>query len=209
MGGGGAGKGRGAMVTTMESLREAKAGLRERMRGAVRNVDAPGWAEASSAVCASVLLLEAYRNARVVMMYHPTSRELSLRSVGEACWRTGRRVCLPRAEWTTGVLHVHSIRGWEEGLGEPRRGIREPVATLAGVPYGEIDLVLVPGVAFDSRGGRIGRGAGFYDRFLSLVRAVKVGVCLDAQVVDEVPMGEGDVRLDWVVTPTRVFQRAG
>ncbi|GJQ29187.1 MAG: 5-formyltetrahydrofolate cyclo-ligase [Phycisphaerae bacterium] len=196
-----------SVMTQSASLLEAKAALRERMRAAVRAVSPEQWVQASSAVCAHVLTLPAYRDARVVMLYHPTSRELNLRGVAEACARTGRLVCLPRANWANGELQAARIASWGEGLTEPKRGIREPLPEAAVVPPREIDLVLVPGVSFDAVGGRVGRGAGFYDRFLRTVRAFKAGVALDEQVVEHVPMGEGDVRLDAVVTPTRVLVR--
>lgn len=195
------------MVMTMESLIVAKAALRERMREVVRAVTPEDWAVASSAVCGHVLLLPAYRDARVVMLYHPTARELNLRSVAEACFRTGRTVCLPRANWATGELQAARIPSWGEGLTEPKRGIREPLPEAALVQTREIDLVLVPGVSFDVSGGRVGRGAGFYDRFLRTTRAFKAGVALDEQVVGHVPMSDQDVRLDAVVTPAGVVGR--
>ncbi len=201
------------MVTTMNAphlppeLREAKASLRERMRVCIRAVTPERWAEASSAVCARILDLTEYRLARVVMLYHPTHRELSLRGVAEACLRTGRTVCLPRANWITGQLQPAILGAWGEDLTEPIRGIREPLPAAAAMAPARLDLVVVPGVAFDGHGGRLGRGAGFYDRFLAGIRAYTVGVCLDEQVVEHVPMGEGDRRLHAVVTPTRTIVR--
>lgn len=197
------------MVSSMESLVQAKAALRERMRSVIRAVTPERWSQASSEVCAHILEMPEYRDARVVMMYHPTSREINLRSVAEACERTGRTVCMPRAIWVTRELQPARMVKWGEGLTEPKNGIREPLPEAAVVPVQQIDLVLVPGVSFDPLGGRLGRGAGFYDRFLSTARARKVGVCLDEQVVEEVPMGAGDVRLDVLVTPTRVYRRGG
>ncbi|CAG0996043.1 5-formyltetrahydrofolate cyclo-ligase [Phycisphaerales bacterium] len=193
----------------MESLRQAKAALRERMRGVIRAITPERWAAASSEVCAHILEMPEYRDARVVMMYHPTSREINLRGVAEACERTGRTVCMPRVIWATMELQPARMVKWGEGLTEPRNGIREPLPEAALLPASQIDLVVVPGVSFDPRGGRLGRGAGFYDRFLSTTRARKIGVCLDEQIVDDVPMGEGDVRLDVVVTPMREFRRGG
>jgi 5-formyltetrahydrofolate cyclo-ligase len=66
-----------------------------------------------------------------------------------------------------------------------------------------LDLVLVPGVAFDARGGRLGRGKGFYDRLLSAVNGTKCGVAFDEQIVDAVPVGPLDVLVNCILTPTR------
>jgi 5-formyltetrahydrofolate cyclo-ligase len=199
------------MVRTMNAptdLREAKATLRERMRACIRAVTPEHWATASSAVAARILDLTEYRLARVVMLYHPTHRELCLRPVAEACLRTGRPVCLPRANWISGLLQPAVLGAWGEELSEPVRGIREPIPAAAAIAPARLDLVVVPGVAFDIHGGRLGRGAGFYDRFLAGIRAYAVGVCLDEQVVEHVPMGDADTRLHAVVTPTRTLVRA-
>jgi 5-formyltetrahydrofolate cyclo-ligase len=66
-----------------------------------------------------------------------------------------------------------------------------------------LDLVLVPGVAFDRRGGRLGFGGGYYDRFLPTTPALRVGVTYDECLCDALPCGEHDQRMDWVLTPTQ------
>ena len=82
-------------------------------------------------------------------------------------------------------------------------GVREPAERCAPVPLNRLDLVLVPGIAFDIRGGRLGRGQGYYDRLLSAVTGLKCGVAFDEQIVDAVPVGPLDVRLNCILTPTR------
>jgi 5-formyltetrahydrofolate cyclo-ligase len=87
-------------------------------------------------------------------------------------------------------------------------GIREPAAKCAEIPFGKFDLVLVPGVAFDLRGCRLGRGRGFYDRLLVEVRGVKCGVAFDDQIVNEIPAGTLDVQVDFILTATRCVKVA-
>lgn len=82
-------------------------------------------------------------------------------------------------------------------------GIREPKASCAEIPLERLGLILVPGVAFDLHGRRLGRGRGFYDRLLPEIRGVKCGVAFDEQMVDTVPAGRLDMRMDFVLTPTR------
>jgi 5-formyltetrahydrofolate cyclo-ligase len=82
-------------------------------------------------------------------------------------------------------------------------GIREPAAHCPEVPLNRLDLALVPGIAFDVSGGRLGRGKGFYDRLLPAVNGLKCGVAFDEQIVDAVPVGPMDVRLNCILTPTR------
>jgi 5-formyltetrahydrofolate cyclo-ligase len=70
-------------------------------------------------------------------------------------------------------------------------------------------LILVPGVAFDLQGNRLGRGKGFYDRLLAEIRGVKCGVAFEEQIVDEIPVGSHDAAMDFIVTPSRVITITG
>jgi 5-formyltetrahydrofolate cyclo-ligase len=77
------------------------------------------------------------------------------------------------------------------------------VTKCAEIPFGKFDLVLVPGVAFDLRGCRLGRGRGFYDRLLTEVHGIKCGVAFDEQIAGEIPVGTLDVPMDFILTATR------
>jgi len=86
--------------------------------------------------------------------------------------------------------------------------IREPKPDCAKVPFVDFDLVLVPGTAFDLRGNRLGRGMGFYDRLLAKIRGVKCGLGFDEQIAVEIPVEPHDVRMDFILTPTRCVKIA-
>jgi 5-formyltetrahydrofolate cyclo-ligase len=89
-------------------------------------------------------------------------------------------------------------------------GVREPVEGMP-VPVSDIDLVIVPGLGFDEHGNRLGRGRGFYDRFLSHrdFRAVACALAFEEQIVPAVPAGASDVRMHMLVTDQRVVRFAG
>ncbi|MBR5758154.1 MAG: 5-formyltetrahydrofolate cyclo-ligase [Thermoguttaceae bacterium] len=94
----------------------------------------------------------------------------------------------------------------------PPFGIPEPSEQYRGDPERDvapetIDALIVPGLGFDARGRRLGRGAGYYDRFIPLLRqdAILIGLCYDEQLIDEVPTDENDVPVDFVVTPTKTI----
>ncbi|HTG44362.1 MAG TPA: 5-formyltetrahydrofolate cyclo-ligase, partial [Verrucomicrobiae bacterium] len=70
-------------------------------------------------------------------------------------------------------------------------------------PLNRLDFVLVPGVAFDSTGRRLGRGRGFYDQLLAGVTGIKCGVALDEQIVEKLPTEAHDIAMDYILTPTR------
>ncbi len=111
-------------------------------------------------------------------------------------WPEAKTVLLPRIEGDR--LELHGVGGPEE-LVEGPFGILEPRADAPGADA-RADFILVPGLAFDPAGGRLGRGGGFYDRFLAGFQGVKVGVCFPELVVDEIPMEAHDIRMDFVVT---------
>jgi len=75
-------------------------------------------------------------------------------------------------------------------------GIREPATGCIEIPPDDLDLVLVPGVAFDLHGNRLGRGKGFYDRLLQNFRGTKCGIAFDEQIVEKIPAEKTDVRMD-------------
>jgi 5-formyltetrahydrofolate cyclo-ligase len=79
--------------------------------------------------------------------------------------------------------------------------VREPKSSCVKIPPDKIGLALVPGVAFDLRGNRLGRGRGFYDRLLAEVRGVKCGIAFEKQIVEIIPAAAHDVRMDFILTP--------
>jgi len=81
----------------------------------------------------------------------------------------------------------------------------EPAADLPVVDSAALNVVLVPGVAFDRRGGRLGFGGGYYDRLLPTTPALRVGVTYDECLADALPCDEHDQRMDWIVTPSETF----
>lgn len=94
-----------------------------------------------------------------------------------------------------------------DGLGRDRYGIRCVAAPSSFCPPEELDLVLVPGLAFTAQGGRLGRGAGYYDRFLARCsRAYKLGLCHSSFLLERLPMGELDIYLDGVLTEAGLLE---
>jgi 5-formyltetrahydrofolate cyclo-ligase len=102
------------------------------------------------------------------------------------------------------ILHGHD----GERLIRHRFGMLEPAPSLPQVDPSDLDLVLVPGVAFDRRGGRLGFGGGYYDRLLPMTTALRVGVTYDQTLVDRLPVQEHDQLVQWIVTPTQILNLA-
>lgn len=118
-----------------------------------------------------------------------------------APWPEGKKVSLPRVSGED--LKLHHARSLEE-LIKGKFGNLEPKANAPKAPF-QADFILVPGLAFDAAGGRLGRGAGYYDRLLAKFEGVRVGVCFNELLVDRVPCEDHDIRMDFVATPEGII----
>jgi 5-formyltetrahydrofolate cyclo-ligase len=180
----------------MTTCAEAKRRLRARMQRQRRAVPAGERARIGEAVAARVLASARFAEARRVAGYVSLDDEVPTAMLLHAVLASGRPLLLPCAhpEGRLEFVAVSELATLRPG----RFGVREPPPS-APSRLGSGDLVLVPGVAFDRHGGRLGRGAGLYDRSLSGAGLV-VGIAYAFQLVDEVPMADHDRRVDAVVT---------
>ena len=112
-----------------------------------------------------------------------------------------KKVYLPKVNPEKKVLTLHRILGLSKDLRRGVYNIMEPRAFCEERPASQMDMIIVPGVAFDKQGGRLGRGGGYYDRLLRRAKkAVRIGLCFREQIVKKVPMKAHDVRMDRVIT---------
>ena len=192
------------MADLMSDVRSAKAALRRIALHGRKQLTQADRAAAAAAVAERVgTLLGARPGLCVVSGFLPIGDEFDTRPALDLAQRLGHRVCLPvMVDRNQPLL----FRAWQPGdpLIERQWGIREPVALAeALVP----DVLLMPLLAFDETGGRLGYGGGYFDRTLAGLRArggvLAVGLAFDMQRVDLVPCLDYDERLDVVLTPTR------
>lgn len=195
----------------VEGAAQAKRELRGRARAAMAAMPAGERAAASAAACGLAMEQPWFKRAMTMMVYAPLPMELDIRPLVECALRAGRVVCMPRVGWEGRSLTPVAIHGMDDLVEGERFGVREPRPGARIVAKDMLDLIIVPGLAFDEAGGRLGRGAGFYDRFLGSLgpRALKIGLAYEAQVFASVPVEALDVRLDVVVTERRVMERRG
>jgi 5-formyltetrahydrofolate cyclo-ligase len=188
-----------------------KAGIRASMRAMLAAMTPEERHTASSAACRRLVGLDAFRSASVVMLYMPMSSEVDTTSAALRCFQLGKVVCVPKVIWERKDMYAVEVNSIDDHYMEiDEHGIRTPRGGRLAVPE-SIDLVVVPGLAFDAGGNRLGRGSGFYDRFLARLRpsASAIGLAFDAQIIDEVPVDERDVRVNRVVTDRRVTVSRG
>lgn len=188
-----------------ELRRKVKAELRTRMRGVRKALGPDARAARSAKITERVLGRPEWASARTVMLFVSMPLEVDTSALERAARAAGKRIAAPRMSETG--LDVHE---WEEGASVVEIGrmkVPEPPPTAPAIDPAEVDLVIVPALALDDRGARIGYGAGLYDRLLPrLTRARRIGVCFDFQRIAEVPETPGDERVHAVVTDEREIE---
>ena len=154
-----------------------------------------------------LMALTEYQRAKTVLYFVAMEGEIDTLPLIAAALRTGKRVAVPKVDRVRRTMQAHAITEPGEQIRPGAYGIPEPV-TRTVVPVEEIDLVLVPALGFGLRGHRLGRGAGYYDRYLCSpgLRAVKCGFAFDAQVLGDLPCDEHDVPVDVIVTERRTIR---
>lgn len=181
---------------------EDKRSARDEIRRALRAMARDETALRSQSICRAIAALEAFKSAKVVMAYAPCALEVDIRSVVEIALDQGKKVCFPVI---TGKGRMKAV-AWNgrDKMSPGEYGILRPPEDEETYPE-TIDLVIAPGLAFDRGGGRLGKGGGFYDRFLPRCKAVVVAPAFSEQVVDKVPADERDIRIDILVTDKGVI----
>lgn len=186
-----------------------KGDLRRQIKATLAAMPAEEAAARSRDASGRLAALEEFHRARVVMAYLSIPGELSCDGVAEAAWGQAKTVVVPKIIWNPRHMIAVQCNGLDDAFVIGPFGIREPAADRP-VPPQAIDLIVVPALAYDRRGNRLGRGGGFYDRFLAQpgLRAVTCGVAFSEQLVDRVPVGPHDRRVNLLVTDDQVLRFA-
>ena len=161
---------------------------------------------ASAAACDLLRRQSIWKRARSVLFYAPLAVELDIWPLLTRALVEGKTAALPKYCKESGTYLACAVQDIDKDVGPGHLGVREPSDTCRQVVLA-LDLILVPGVAFDLQGRRLGRGKGFYDQLLAALRGMTCGVAFDEQIVPEVPVEPHDVRLSSILTPTRWVQR--
>lgn len=163
----------------------------------------------SAAITRRLYALDAYRASQTIMFFLSFRSEVNTRPVVEKSLACGKKVVVPRAVPETRTLTLSYLHHWESDLMTGFYGIPEsrPEALRPAVPSA-VDLLIVPGVAFDLKGNRLGYGGGYYDRFMALLRpgVPFVALCFELQIVETVPVKPWDRRVDWILTEARTIR---
>lgn len=203
-------------------LNTKKIKLRSNIRKALKDLSQIQIKEQSASICAKVTTSEAYMCSRGLSVYLPMAKEVQTYDIISCAFKDDKKVFVPKVLGDESkdmiMIQLKSLDELES-FHKNKWGIPEPPVVeedAAGVS--EIDLVLVPGVAFDSRRSRLGHGKGYYDCFLSRIdgmrdrngaKVTRVGLALEEQILDdgEIPMEEHDSLMDMVFSSSNCFKQ--
>ena len=183
-------------------IRDQKKEIRRAIRELKRCVDMEWMLQASDAIMSKLELLDLFKIAETVLLYHALPDEVQTASFLDR-WGGNKKIVLPLVKGDDLILKRYDRSRIVSGY----KGIPEPAEDALTVLPSEIDLAVIPGVAFDKDCNRLGRGKGFYDRLIPDLRCPLVGLGFDFQIVDQVPVEIFDRKLDMVITQSTLFCR--
>lgn len=183
-----------------------KAELRSRMRNVLAGFPPEKRQSDSEKLCLNLKEQAFFKNARAILFFAPLPDEPDLWSLVNETIAGKKMVALPCFDTDNEMYLAKGVKDIHVEIVSGKFGVREPAAACIAIPIADLDLVLVPGVAFDEGGHRLGRGKGFYDRLLQDFTGDKIGIAFDEQVVDQVPAGPTDVKMSAILTPLRFLK---
>jgi 5-formyltetrahydrofolate cyclo-ligase len=180
-------------------VKNLKRKIRSEIRQALGRLTAQDFQRKSDTICRRLAALDEFITAKCVMLYLPMGEEIRLGPLAAEAWRAGKTICAPTSP-NDKEMRIIEIKPDNSALFDAKMGLRSPVGRE--IPVNEIDLVIVPALAFDPNGARLGRGGGFYDRFLKRtdLRAKKIGAAFREQICPILPMDIYDVPVERVIT---------
>jgi len=190
------------MLTTL------KKGIREEILCKRDRLNLQERAELSSIICNNLLNLYEYKQARVVHFYLAIKSEVITEDAVKSAISTGKDVVIPVMDKRHKRILLSGLNDYDKELAPTSHGIIEPRPEFYKfVDLNDIDLMVLPGVAFDLNGHRLGYGAGYYDRLLrdADTRPFLVALAFEVQIVNKIPIGDHDVRMDKIITEKRII----
>jgi 5-formyltetrahydrofolate cyclo-ligase len=194
----------------MQDLKERKSEIRRKTSAKREALSDKARAQKSQAIMESLFEFANFREARTVLFYMNSASEVATEGMIRRALQHEKFVALPWVDKKEERIIPMKIDDLDSDVKPGYGGIREPIPHQCKViPVESIDLAIIPGIAFDERGGRIGHGTGFYDRFIPHldVTTRKVALAFECQIVSQIPMEPHDRYTDIIITEKRVIYK--
>jgi 5-formyltetrahydrofolate cyclo-ligase len=183
---------------------DLKTALRSMIRDRLEKISPAVRAVESMELCER--LKTQMQSAHTILFFAPLLDELDIWPVLELSLALGTTCALPFFDAEKKIYGAKEIKKLATDIVTGKFSAREPAANCTEIPLDRFDLVLVPGVAFDLSGNRLGRGQGFYDRLLEKVSGIKCGVSHNFQLLEKIPTEPHDAKVDFILTPARCLK---
>lgn len=166
----------------------------------------------SLAACQLLMSTREFKAAQTLMIFMSMPTEVETSTLAVKAWQEGKNIAVPRVDWEGKKMDPVEIKSLDTGMqtsgpnGGSAIAVRQPISGTV-LPLGAIDMVVIPGMAFDRKGYRVGRGRGFYDRFLSQqdFQGVRCALCFHEQLQEQpIPCEDHDVPMDLIVTDREI-----
>jgi len=183
-----------------------KAQLRSKLQNGLLGVGAEQRERKSHLACERLIATEQFQTASTVMLFLSLPHEVDTSEAILAAWQSGKTVAVPKVSWEQRHMIPVQINSLDTDISTHASGLRHPTSGVP-VPFGEIDLVVTPGLGFDRKGNRLGRGGGYYDRFFAheQLKACKCGFAFAEQLIDSVPVTDHDQAIDMLITDAEIM----
>ncbi len=188
----------------MAELVAQKKAIRKQILAARAGLDGARRADWSQKICKTIASLPDYQDARSILFFMPFGDEVDISPLLSAALGKGVLCALPRC-YSASELKLYRVSNLETDLEPGRWGIREPKDCLNERTVHDFSVIIVPGVAFDRAGHRLGYGAGYYDRILAKARALTIAPAFSVQVLQDLPYGSFDVPVQIIVTQDEII----
>lgn len=195
-------------VFSPEQASETKGLLREKVKSLRDGLDGRAIERMSVAVVDRLFSFEDFKKSSKVLLYLSLKREVQTEKIIEKCFAAGKRVFVPVMDIKNDALLVSELAGREVKLEMGAFGVREPGEKDRKIVSPDIlDLAIIPGLAFDRKGARLGKGKGYYDRFLGRLSPTvcRLGLAFDFQILDFIPQVQHDVGMHKILTESDDF----
>lgn len=183
-----------------------KSQLRLQLQKKLRSIPEQEKAKKSRLACKKLISTEEFQRSSVIMLFLSLPTEVDTSDAVLYAWQMGKIVVMPKISWQQRHMIPVVITSLEKGFTTEFGVLRNPV-TGTPMPFSEIDMVVAPGLGFDRKSNRLGRGGSYYDRFFKNqdLNAIRCGLAFDEQVVDDVPITDSDMPVNMLVTDKEIF----
>ena len=180
--------------------------LRKEFKKALSGITVQQREQMSNKACKNLVSTRAFQEASGIMFYLALPHEVDTTEAMLEAWQQEKTVVVPRILWHQGHMIPVQINTLEKDMATEHSGLRNPVKGVP-VPLEDIDLVVAPGLGFDEKGNRLGRGEGYYDSFFrhNGVKALRCGFAFENQRVKSLPVTDNDQPIDFLVTEQNVI----